>query len=257
MILGGKIVIKTIFGFILAFSGILLLWLSPDGLSLSMIGIMTLFVATGFIVGIMRNVDLAKAFSNGRTKIVLARDVETKHPWFVLRDEEYLFQHKKLDELYKEYIRQVHDVELEKITLPIESQISKKNLDLFTWDLLVSQIPGILTSLGILGTFIGLIIGVNELTFTNVEIVISSIETLLGGIRVAFYTSIAGVILSILFSIVYTVSSKLAYQSYQQFLMDFHTYVISSDDQLMKERTLQHYTTVETLLRKAHSNDKK
>ncbi len=65
------------------------------------------------------------------------------------------------------------------------------------------QMPGILTAMGILGTFIGLVIGLGQFDFSNSDRMVSSVEALVGGLNVAFYTSIYGVTLSIIFNIVY------------------------------------------------------
>lgn len=61
-------------------------------------------------------------------------------------------------------------------------------------------IPGLLTSLGILGTFMGLMQGLTSVDFTNAEGTIQSIPQLLGGMRFAFATSVAGIACSLLFN---------------------------------------------------------
>lgn len=61
-------------------------------------------------------------------------------------------------------------------------------------------IPGLLTSLGILGTFMGLMQGLSGVDFTNAEGTIQSIPQLLGGMRFAFATSVAGIACSLLFN---------------------------------------------------------
>ena len=66
-----------------------------------------------------------------------------------------------------------------------------------------SQMPGILTALGILGTFIGLVVGLNRFDFSNSDQMVSSVQALVAGLNVAFYTSIYGVSLSIVFNIVF------------------------------------------------------
>lgn len=59
----------------------------------------------------------------------------------------------------------------------------------------VAQAPGLMTSLGILGTFTGIIIGLFEFTLADIE---TSIEALLDGLKTAFITSVCGIGLSIL-----------------------------------------------------------
>lgn len=64
------------------------------------------------------------------------------------------------------------------------------------------QIPGILTALGILGTFLGLVIGLHSFDFSNADQMTSSVEALVSGLNVAFYTSIYGVSLSIVYNFI-------------------------------------------------------
>lgn len=58
----------------------------------------------------------------------------------------------------------------------------------------VNYAPSLLTSLGILGTFLGIVLGLLEFNTTNVE---SSIAKLLDGLKVAFITSVIGILGSI------------------------------------------------------------
>ena len=65
---------------------------------------------------------------------------------------------------------------------------------------LAELIPGLLTSLGILGTFMGLMQGLTSLDFSTAEGTITSIPTLLSGMRFAFATSVAGIACSLTFN---------------------------------------------------------
>ncbi len=66
---------------------------------------------------------------------------------------------------------------------------------------LAELIPSLLTSLGILGTFLGLMEGLTSVDFSNAEGTLTSIPTLLGGMRFAFATSVAGITCSLLFNV--------------------------------------------------------
>ena len=66
-----------------------------------------------------------------------------------------------------------------------------------------TQVAGILTALGILGTFLGLVLGLRSFDFSNADEMTSSVEAFVGGLNVAFYTSIYGVTLSILYNIIF------------------------------------------------------
>ena len=55
---------------------------------------------------------------------------------------------------------------------------------------------------------------------------LSSVQTLLAGIQVAFYTSIAGVILSLVFNIIYRITWNVMRRSLGLFVDEFHKHVI-------------------------------
>lgn len=62
----------------------------------------------------------------------------------------------------------------------------------------VEQGPGFLTSLGILGTFVGIIIGLYEFSLADID---RSIADLMAGLKTAFITSVIGLALSLLLRI--------------------------------------------------------
>lgn len=65
-------------------------------------------------------------------------------------------------------------------------------------------IPGMMTSLGVLGTFIGLVQGLSGLQVqtSDVAVLQNSIAMLIQGMNSAFYTSIAGVICAVSFQLI-------------------------------------------------------
>ena len=62
-------------------------------------------------------------------------------------------------------------------------------------------LPGILTSLGILGTFIGLVRGLGALDLSNADSTMAGISDMISGMQFAFGTSIAGCACSLAFNI--------------------------------------------------------
>jgi hypothetical protein len=82
-------------------------------------------------------------------------------------------------------------------------------------------VPGLFTSLGILGTFIGLVMGLNGISMSEMEI---TINRLISGLGVAFFTSIAGLACSLTFNIIYRIISGRARKSIDVFVEDFYKY---------------------------------
>lgn len=83
-------------------------------------------------------------------------------------------------------------------------------------------VPGTMTGLGILGTFVGLVLGVGGFDTSTTDAVMVSITHLLGGMSTAFLTSIVGVLLSLLFSHFYKMYHDSADESLEDFVTAFH-----------------------------------
>lgn len=82
---------------------------------------------------------------------------------------------------------------------------------------LAELIPGLLTSLGILGTFMGLMQGLTSVDFTNAEGTIQSIPQLLGGMKFAFATSVAGIACSLMFNMLNRMAAGRAMRALDNF----------------------------------------
>jgi len=81
--------------------------------------------------------------------------------------------------------------------------------------------PGLFTSLGILGTFIGLMAGLSNISFVDMEAVINR---LIGGLATAFLTSIAGLLCSLSFNIVNRLVVGRARNALINFVDKFYRY---------------------------------
>ncbi len=89
-------------------------------------------------------------------------------------------------------------------------------------------IPGMLTSLGILGTFIGLMRGVTGLDVTNAEATMESISQMIGGMSFAYGTSIAGLSCSLLFNILNKTAQGSVTSAQDDFIDSFRELVMPS-----------------------------
>ena len=124
-----------------------------------------------------------------------------------------------------------HQRETGQIVSDIDEVLNEDVLALYTWRGVIAQIPGTLTGLGILGTFVGLLLGLRNISFFTVEAALGSVQSILAGIDTAFYTSIAGVILSILFNIINNVLRNIMNRETGLFLEEFHKTVIPTTDE--------------------------
>ncbi len=116
-----------------------------------------------------------------------------------------LFDTEYLDEKYHEYLRFLFK---SNSATDIADFIGEYEINNYTWRRTVELVPDILTSLGILGTFMGLVWGLKGFNPVSYEAMAGSITSLIDGIKVAFVTSIYGIALSVAYS--YTVKENVS-----------------------------------------------
>ena len=92
---------------------------------------------------------------------------------------------------------------------------------------LAELIPNLLTSLGILGTFMGLSRGLSTLNFADSTQLVEGIPVLLEGMRFAFGTSVAGISCSIIFNMLNRISQGSSYRAIDDFVNSFTTLAMS------------------------------
>ena len=133
-----------------------------------------------------------------------------------------------LSSRYQDYVGEMN--RLEKTTkggykCSIETYVNRDIIDLTINKNMMSLIPGVMTGLGILGTFIGLSLGLENFNTGSATEISESIAPLMNGIKVAFHTSIYGMILSLFFNWAYKKMLRNAYESIEDFLDVFNEYV--------------------------------
>ena len=92
---------------------------------------------------------------------------------------------------------------------------------------LAEMLPGLFTSLGILGTFIGLMNGLGGLDVTDAAKTMESIPQMIGGMTFAFTTSIVGVACSIAFNIINRSAVGSAVNAIDDFYDAFNSLVMA------------------------------
>ena len=101
-------------------------------------------------------------------------------------------------------------------------------------------IPGTMTALGILGTFIGLVQGVSGFDTSTAEAISGSITTLLAGMETAFWTSIIGVILSLVFSHFHKRVYEAANEKMELFAAAFHSCGLDGSENTPENQLLRY-----------------
>lgn len=135
-----------------------------------------------------------------------------------------IFDHKYLDDRMDNFIDSMN--KNQEGVGGIEEYINEDEIDLHVHKKILEMAPDIFTSLGILGTFIGLVWGLKSFEPSSYETMTTSVSTLVEGIKVAFLTSIYG----IAFALIYSSGMKSIYagmdEKLQGFLEKFHVYVL-------------------------------
>lgn len=161
--------------------------------NLIFLGAMLLMLGAAYLIGIRRLIGVCKglkhateAIKNGETEGLSGSGAQS------------LFQNVFLDDCYAQY--KYMDRRNQDSVCDIRSFINEEAIEGYSHRGLLELIPDILTSLGILGTFVGLVMGLQEFDPSGYEQMAGSVTPLINGIKVAFITSIYGISLSLAFS---------------------------------------------------------
>ena len=188
------------------------------------LGVMALLYMAGMFGGMFRMDDIAHALKRGTEEITSIFKLPGKAKAGDLVAIDGSFDNRFLDRKLREFTDDISKTE-EGIG-DVEDYINDEELSIHVHKRLLDTLPDIFTSLGILGTFLGLVWGLKNFSPNDYEAMTTSVSSLVDGIKVAFLTSIYG----IAFSIVYSYSVKSEYSSMteqlQMFLNRFHSYVM-------------------------------
>ena len=166
--------------------------------NLAVLGIMLLIIVLAWAAGFLPMGRARRALDRASVRLVAAyRDPTGMKAEELTRTGVSIFGIEYLDGKYQEYLGF-----LQKTNSPcdISDYVGEYEINHYTHRRLIELVPDILTSLGILGTFIGLVIGLRGFNPSSYEAMASSITTLMDGIKVAFVTSIDGIALSVAYS---------------------------------------------------------
>ena len=89
------------------------------------------------------------------------------------------------------------------------------------------MVGAVLTGIGMLGTFVGLVIGLSDFNVAEIE---STLDPLIAGIKVAFLTSIYGMISSVIFNLYYKNLIDLSIKKQKEFINKFYKIIKSPSE---------------------------
>ena len=126
-----------------------------------------------------------------------------------------------LDEAYSRYQKRMKSYQTKKglsNVCDIEDYINEDILNRVGMFYYNSAITGTLTGLGILGTFIGLSLGLGAFNGDDIYTITDNVGPLLGGMKVAFHTSVYGIFFSLIFAFVHRCIVADSQEKLQEFL---------------------------------------
>lgn len=153
-----------------------------------------------------------------------------------------LFKNETLKRLYQDYLFEIDrlkDKGKSYYKADIENYISAGLVDSVMHRNQLNQVAGALTGLGILGTFIGLSLGLQQFNTGSTAQITSSIEPLMDGIKVAFHTSIYGMIFSLVFNYVYKRKLYDAEEAVKEFTAAWKKFVVPDTEDAGVNRMIE------------------
>ncbi|MDO4323955.1 MAG: MotA/TolQ/ExbB proton channel family protein [Lachnospiraceae bacterium] len=162
--------------------------------NLSFLGVMLLMLLAACLVGLRRLLQVCKGLKRG----IAAIENGTVNTLNASNGNLPIFQNSFLDDCYQQYCRMLSSNP--EASCDIRNFINEDAAETYVHRGILEMIPDILTSLGILGTFVGLVMGLRSFDPSGYEQMAGSVTPLINGIKVAFITSIYGISLSLAFS---------------------------------------------------------
>lgn len=152
------------------------------------------------------------------------RKADGKNLWAECKDNTGFFEEKNLQDAFNKYRLRVKGTRTRRgagASCDLEEYINEDFLDRVSMNFFNSGIPGTLTGMGILGTFLGLSMGLGAFSGDDIFTVSDNVGSLLSGMKVAFHTSVYGIFFSLVFNIIYRSLMSDAYQTLDEFLNVF------------------------------------
>lgn len=183
----------------------------PDLLVYAAIAVVTLI---GILKCILPVVGTTRGLNQAVQKLQGSKDRNVWH--------DDLFVGERLKVTWQKFLQTEDEMEKRGLSCPVEDYINTLTVTKIPGNASLSElIPSLLTSLGILGTFIGLTRGLTGLDMTDANTLMNGIPVLLDGMKAAFVTSLAGISCSLIFSMTNRIIQGNSYRAIDQFILVF------------------------------------
>ena len=167
------------------------------------------------------------------------KEANGKNLWGNYKDNNRVFEEEELQAAFDKYRMRMKGAKSKRgagVSCDLEEYINEDLLDRVGMNFFNSGVSGTLTGLGILGTFLGLSMGLGAFSGDDIFTISDNVGSLLSGMKVAFHTSVYGIFFSLVFNIVYRSIMADAYEVLNEFLTVFRQtvqpQVVKEDDSM-------------------------
>lgn len=144
-----------------------------------------------------------------------------KNLWNDYQDNKEVFENDELQSAFNKYRLRITSSRTRRgftADCDLEEYINEDLLDRVGMNFFNSGVSGALTGLGILGTFLGLSMGLGSFNGEDIYTISDNVGPLLSGMKVAFHTSVYGIFFSLIFNVMYRSIMSDAYGKLNYFL---------------------------------------
>lgn len=152
------------------------------------------------------------------------KEADGKNLWGKYKDNAKVFEEEELQDAFDKYRLRVKSVKTRRgagLACDLGEYINEDLIDRVGMNFFNSGVSGMLTGLGILGTFLGLSLGLGAFSGDDIFAISDNVGSLLSGMKVAFHTSVYGIFFSLVFNVVYRSIMSDAYETVNEFLRVF------------------------------------
>lgn len=196
------------------------------------------------IVSFVKVNNLAVVLEAATEDIAREYQEKRKNLWEEYSNKKKIFGDPDIDEPFSRYLKKMRNFRTKSgVTqvVDLEDYINEELVDQVGMTYFNSTVSGTMTGLGILGTFLGLAMGLGSFDGTDIYTISDNIGPLLAGMKVAFHTSVYGIFFSLVFTYVHRCVMSCAYEKLDEFLEVYRECVeppITTSDENMKAMLL-------------------
>ncbi len=152
-----------------------------------------------------------------------------KNVWHLYKDKKDVFTDSALNQAFNKYRYRMRNYQTKRGYVngcDIDEFINEDLIDRIGNTHFNAGISGTMTGLGILGTFLGLSMGLGSFNGDDIYTISDNVGPLLSGMKVAFHTSVYGIFFSLVFNFVYRSVMADVYEKLDRFQSAFRQFAM-------------------------------